>query len=182
LDPFATGILLILTGKATKKSVEIMELEKEYLGVLELGRETDTCDIEGNIIKESIKKELVAIENIKDVLNCFIGTTEQIPPVYSALKYQGKPLYKYARKGIDVKIEPREVFIKDIQLLDYNWPDLKIQVTCSKGTYIRALARDVGRKLETFAYLKSLQRTRVGSYKIENAIELDDFLELPLDS
>lgn len=155
-----------------------MNLEKEYIAQIELGKETDTDDIEGTIINISNETESIPIEDIKTKLDSFLGAIEQIPPKYSAIKYKGKPLYKYARKGIELDLAPRKVFIKDIVLLDYVWPNLTINVTCSKGTYIRSLARDIGRKLNTFAYLKSLQRTRIGPYKLEDAYELDDFLKL----
>ncbi len=178
LDPSATGVLLILTGKATKNSISLTSLEKEYLAEIELGIETDTNDIDGKIISRSNILYEYCSEEIQNILNQFVGSIEQIPPIYSAIKFKGKPLYKYARRGIKVDLKPRKVQINNIRLLDLRWPIFEINVTCSKGTYIRALARDLGVKLGTGAYLKSLIRTRIGPYRVEEAFCLDDFLQM----
>lgn len=178
LDPAATGVLLILTGKATKDSISLTGLEKEYLAEIELGIETDTDDIDGKIISRSSISHEYNCEEIQNILNQFVGEIEQIPPVYSAIKVQGKPLYKYARQGISVELKPRRVRIDNISLIDLQWPILRIKVRCSKGTYIRSLARDFGAKLGTGAYLKSLIRTRIGSYRVEDAMNLNDFLQM----
>ena len=178
LDPSATGVLLILTGKATKNSISLTGLEKEYLAEIELGIETDTDDIEGKIISRSSIENEYNGENIQNILNQFVGEIDQIPPVYSAIKFQGKPLYKYARQGINVDLKPRKIRIDNISLIDLQWPVFSINVRCSKGTYIRALARDFGKKLGTGAYLKSLIRTRIGPYRVEEALNLNDFLQM----
>lgn len=178
LDPFASGVLLILTGKATKKSIELTSLEKQYKAEIEFGIETDTYDIEGEIINR--KKEVPNLDkcDIQNLLKLFVGEIEQIPPAFSAIKHKGKPLYKYARKGIPVDLEPRKVNIKNIELIDLNWPVINVDVTCSKGTYIRSLAHDLGQKAGTGAYLKSLVRTRIGSFHIKDSFEFSEFLKL----
>lgn len=178
LDPFATGVLLILTGKATKKSLELTGLEKEYLAEIEFGTETDTHDVDGKVIRQC--EELPGYDEgrIRDCLQEFVGEIEQVPPAYSAIKFKGKPLYKYARKGIAVELKPRKVTVKSARLVDANWPLIKIEVICSKGTYIRSLARDLGTKLGTGAFLRSLVRTRIGSYQLKDSYNISDFLKM----
>ncbi len=178
LDPFATGVLLILTGKATKQFSKIMGMEKEYVAEIEFGAETDTLDIDGTVVFKDENLPEITREELEGVLRQFEGEIEQIPPVYSAIKYKGRRLYKYARAGVQIKPEPRLVQIKKIRLLDFDWPVIKLNVTCSKGTYIRALARDIGKAVGTRAYLRSLVRTRVGDYRLEDSIALDDLLRL----
>ena len=178
LDPFATGILLILTGKATKQSAFLSHLDKEYLAEIEFGVRTDSNDIDGKIIARCDVSESRDHIEIEKVLRLFEGEFEQIPPIYSAIKYKGKPLYKYARRQIDVEVKPRLERIENICLKEMNWPQIKVNVTCSKGTYIRSLARDIGESIGTGAYLKSLVRTRIGDYTIQNAYDLDEFLQI----
>lgn len=176
LDPKATGLLLICTGKATKMFDELVTLEKEYRGVLRLGQQTDTDDSEGKVLKSKSVPEFHAQE-IRTVLKAFEGEIRQIPPMYSALKHKGKPLYKRARRGEILTLEPRTVFVKAIRLIQWQRPDIEIEVTCSRGTYIRAIARDVGEKLGTGGHLRSLIRTRIGEYRVESAISLDSLRE-----
>lgn len=174
LDPNATGVLPILIGKGTKISKYLMEHDKTYIATLKLGEKTDTGDSEGQVIEEkSIPKDLKK-EDINDVLQSFLGKQKQLPPMYSAIKINGKKLYEYAREGKEVKIEPRDIEIYKIELLEYQNNKIKFEVECSKGTYIRTLCEDISQKLETVGYMEELQRTKVNSFKIEDSILLDD--------
>ncbi len=176
LDPFATGVLLVCTGKATKRVSEFMELEKEYEGVIELGKTTETDDREGKILQQQ-DVPVFSIKDIQSVLKKFIGEIEQVPPMYSALKKNGVRLYKLARKGKVVYREPRKVKIHEITLLKWDRPFLEIRVKCSRGTYVRALARDIGKELRVGGYLKELCRTRIGTYSIKDSYTLTTFRE-----
>jgi len=177
LDPFAAGVLLILVGRATKRFEEFNRLEKEYLAEIQFGMETDTLDVDGKVVAEHPIDRPIAEEDLEKILKQFLGEIEQIPPLYSALKVRGKPLYKYARKGVEILPRPRKVQIHSIRMLHYCWPSIWIEVICSRGTYVRALARDIGKAAGTGAYLKSLIRTRVGPYRIEDAVHLDRLLD-----
>lgn len=172
LDPLATGVLLICTNEATKITRFITDLDKEYIAVMKLGEQTDTFDSDGEIIK---KVEGFSFEDkeIESALRKFTGLIGQIPPMYSAVKVNGKPLYKLARKGIVVKRLPRQVMIHKIELIQFNHPLLEIKVSCSKGTYIRALCNDIGESLGVGAHVKELKRTRIGSFTAEDSITLD---------
>ncbi len=181
LDPFATGVLLILTGKATKRSQEMSALEKQYVAEVEFGMETDTLDRDGEIVNRCSNMTEPQRATLINIFRSFEGEIEQIPPIYSAIKYKGRRLYKYARKGVAVELKPRRVRIGKISLLKFNWPFITIDVTCSKGTYIRSLARDLGKELRTGAYLKSLVRIRIGEYSIDDAMELEEFLQISND-
>lgn len=174
LDPNATGVLPILIGKGTKISKYLMEHDKTYIATLKLGEKTDTGDSEGQVIEEkSIPKDLRK-EDINDVLQSFLGKQKQLPPMYSAIKINGKKLYEYAREGKEVKIEPRNIEIYKIELLEYQNNKIKFEVECSKGTYIRTLCEDISQKLGTVGYMEELQRTTVNTFKIEDSILLDD--------
>jgi len=180
LDPLAQGVLVIAVGReATKKINEIVKKEKEYIAEITLGFESTTDDAEGEKtkIEFSIEPNKEAIENsFKD----FIGNIKQMPPIYSAIKIQGQEAYKYARKGQVVEMQAREVEIKNIELLEYAWPKLKIKVLTGPGVYIRSLAKDIGRKLGVGGYLSFLERTRVGDFKKEDAVfeeNLSEFLK-----
>ncbi|MBU3922929.1 tRNA pseudouridine(55) synthase TruB [Patescibacteria group bacterium] len=173
LDPFAQGILLILTEKDTKKQSKFLNLDKTYIGTLELGKISDTYDIEGKIQK--IDCNIVERKKIEKILKRFIGKIKQTPPIYSAIKIKGKKAYELARKGQKPKLRKRKIQIYNIELLNYKWPILEIKVKCSKGTYIRSLANDIGKKLKTGAYLKKLIRTEIGEFKIEDSINLEYF-------
>lgn len=177
LDPFATGVLLICTGKATKKVPELMELEKEYVGVIELGRTTDTLDVTGTILEER-PVPAVTLGEAREVVAGFVGHILQVPPAFSALKVKGRRMYKLARQGKAVEAEPRPVEIFDIQVEDLSLPRMTIRVRCGKGTYIRALARDIGEALGTVAYLFGLERTAVGPYRVEHALRLEELEEV----
>ncbi len=185
LDPMATGVLVILIGSATKLSDYLMEHDKEYISTLFLGEKKDTGDSEGNTIEtKEIPKDLDE-EKIKNVLNFFLGKTKQIPPMYSAIKVDGRKLYEIAREGIEVERKQRNIEITEIELIKLTKKDGKIneitfRVVCSKGTYIRVLCEDIAEKLGTVGYMKSLKRTRIGKYKIEDKdkfIDLENILE-----
>lgn len=175
LDPAAEGVLLILLGKATKVSSKLMRFEKEYIARMKLGIKTDTDDIEGKVIEE--KEVNVNIDNILKIIKEFEGEYEQTPPVVSAIKHKGKPLYKLYRKGIVVKPEPKNVLIKKIDIEEIKIPYIKIRVVCSKGTYIRALCRDIGDKLGCGATQTELKRVRIGPFSIEKSLSLKELKE-----
>ena len=172
LDPFATGVLPIAIGKATKL-IEYLSDDKQYLATIKFGANTDTYDVEGSII-ETFSKKITQAE-VEAVLDNFIGEISQMPPIYSAIKVKGKKLYEYARSGESVKITPRNVTIFEIMLkaFDYEKQQAQILVSCSKGTYIRSLAYDIGQMLNCGGYLAQLQRLRAGKFKIKDSVSLD---------
>lgn len=173
LDPNATGVLPILLGKGTKLSKYLINHNKIYEATLKLGQKTDTADIEGKIIEEkNVKQENLSKENVMKVLKEFIGKSKQVPPMYSAIKVNGKKLYEYARKGQTVEIKPREIEIYTIELLNINKNEIIFRVHCSKGTYIRTLCENIAEKLETVGYMKDLKRIEVGDFNIKDAITL----------
>lgn len=174
LDPNATGVLPILVGKATKISKYLMEHDKTYIATIKLGEKTDTGDSEGQVIEEKSIPADLKKEDINDVLRSFLGKQKQLPPMYSAIKINGKKLYEYAREGKEVKLEAREIEIYKIQLLEYKNNKIKFEVECSKGTYIRTLCENIAKKLGTVGYMEELQRTKVNNFKIEDSILLDD--------
>ncbi len=175
LDPNATGVLPILLGKGTKLSKYLINHNKIYEATLKLGEKTDTADIEGKIIEEKdVKKENLSEGNIVKILQEFIGKSKQVPPMYSAIKVNGKKLYEYARKGQTIEIKPREIEIYGIELLNINNNEITFRVHCSKGTYIRTLCENIAEKLETVGYMKDLKRIEVGEFNIKNAITLKE--------
>jgi tRNA pseudouridine55 synthase len=175
LDPLATGVMIICTGKATKQIASFQYQTKEYIAELKLGETTPSFDLELPIDAvyptEHITKEL-----IDETLKKFVGEIWQVPPVYSAVKIDGKRAYNYARDGKEVELKPKLLVIDELEALEYVHPVLKIRVVCSKGTYIRALARDIGRALESGAHLVSLERTRIGDIRLEDCMEIEEFL------
>jgi tRNA pseudouridine55 synthase len=176
LDPLATGVLVLCIGSATKIVELITAYDKEYIAGVKLGIETDTFDIEGNILKEEVVKR-ISFDKIKEVLKTFIGHINQEVPLYSAIKVNGKRLYKYAREGKKVDLPVREVEIYNIKLLDKGFiinNTFMIQCHVSKGTYVRSLVHDIGIKLNTLATMSSLTRIRQGNFKIEDCYTLDD--------
>ncbi|WP_370648869.1 tRNA pseudouridine(55) synthase TruB [uncultured Ligilactobacillus sp.] len=175
LDPNATGVLPLLLNDSTKLSKYLIEHDKEYEVTLKLGIKTDTADIEGNILEEK-QVQNISIEQIEETLKSFEGKQEQYPPMYSAIKVNGKKLYEYARNGEKVEIKPRNIEIYRINLINFNDKESEIQfkVICSKGTYIRSLCEDIAKKLNTIGYMKELNRTKVGRFKIEDAITLEE--------
>ena len=174
LDPNATGVLPILIGKGTKFSKYLINHDKIYEVELELGKKTDTADIEGKVIEEKNVDEKYIKENLLQVLESFVGKQEQIPPMYSAIKKNGKKLYEYARAGEKVEIEPRKIEIYKIDLNKYDKNIISFVVSCSKGTYIRSLCEDIAGKLNTVGYMKNLKRLQVGKFNIKDAVYIDD--------
>ena len=175
LDPMATGLLIILLGKSTKKSLHFSNYDKEYEAELCLGVSTDTGDKEGKILeKKNLNSYADNIKNIEKVFASFRGEIEQVPPMYSAKKVKGKKLYELARKGIVLKREPKKVLIEKIEILNISLPHVTFYVKCSKGTYIRQLAHDIGCVLGPGAHLTSLKRTKIGPYGLEKAFGLDE--------
>lgn len=178
LDPNATGVLPLLLGNATKISKYLINHDKEYEAVIKLGVKTTTADVEGKIIEEKeINKEKLKKENIEKVLESSVGKQQQIPPIYSAIKVNGKKLYEYARQGKEVEIKARDIEIYDLKLLKIDSEDneLTINVKCSKGTYIRSLCEDIAAKLETVGYMKELNRIQVGEFNIKDSVTIEEF-------
>lgn len=176
LDPNATGVLPLLIGKGTQLSKYLINHDKIYEVVLQLGVKTDTADSEGNVIqKKEVDKTVLNNQYIVNVFNTFIGKQEQIPPMYSAIKVQGKKLYEYAREGKTVDVKPRTIEIYKIELLNIDNNNCKIsfKVHCSKGTYIRSLCEDIAKRLNTVGYMESLNRVQVGCFNIKDAISID---------
>jgi tRNA pseudouridine55 synthase len=172
LDPLATGVLLVLTGRATRLSRFLMGRPKEYLATIRLGQETDSCDLEGRVVKELPVPELEA-SGLEQTLAEFTGDVVQVPPAYSAVKIGGQAAYKRARRGEEVEIPERRVHIDSLELLGYSAPEVTIRVRCSQGTYIRSLARDIGLRLGSCGTLASLCRTAVGGFTLEQSRELE---------
>lgn len=176
LDPMATGLLILLLGKATKLSSSIMSSDKIYDGTITLGIKTTTQDIEGEITERSNPKE-VSIEDIKKHANSFIGPSKQTPPMVSAIKKNGIPLYKLARKGISVKREKREINISKFEIHSYLDYQINFTVKCTKGTYIRTLANDLGEKIGCYGCLSSLRRISSGEFNLTQSYKLTDLLK-----
>lgn len=176
LDPLATGVLIVCTGKATKRIEELQSGTKEYIATLRLGATTPSFDLE-KPIDATYPTEHITREMVEQVLQRFKGTIEQIPPEFSACKIDGKRAYELARKGKEVELKPKTLVIDEIELTDCSLPDITIRVVCSKGTYIRALARDIGQALDSGAHLTALRRTRVGDCKVEDALNPEHFKE-----
>lgn len=176
LDPNATGVLPLLIGKGTQCSQYLMEHDKIYEVKLKLGIKTDTADIEGNIIEEkNIIEENLKEEKVKNVLKSFIGEQKQIPPMYSAIKVNGRKLYEYARKGQTIELKPRNIIIYECELIkiDKSEKEIDFKVHCSKGTYIRSLCEDIAKKLGTVGYMKNLNRVKVGTFSIDNSLTIE---------
>lgn len=178
LDPNATGVLPLLIGNATKISKYLINHDKEYEAVIQLGKKTTTADIEGEVIEEKEVPEKIYIE-CENILKSFIGKQKQTPPAYSAIKVNGKKLYSYAREGKKIEIEPRNIEIYNIELMNINKEEKQIsfRVSCSKGTYIRSLCEDIADKLGTVGYMKDLKRTKVGDFEIKEAITIGELKE-----
>lgn len=177
LDPNATGLMMILVGKGTKASQYLMSMDKTYTGTIQLGLETDSYDIDGEVLLESNPAaidESILLEHMRS----FIGDQYQKPPMFSAKKIKGVPLYKHARKGKEVEREERLIRISDFRLLANRFPHLDFEIAVSKGTYVRSVAHDLGKKLGTGACLTALRRTRISDFSIENAVDLDVLAEL----
>ncbi|MCQ2189648.1 MAG: tRNA pseudouridine(55) synthase TruB [Paludibacteraceae bacterium] len=174
LDPLATGVLIVCTGKKTKEIDNFQYQTKEYVAELALGATTPSFDLETEI-DATYPTAHITRELVEETLKKFLGEIQQIPPAFSAVKINGKRAYEYARKGVEVEIKPKTLVIDEIELMEYAQTAIKIRVVCSKGTYIRGLARDIGEVLSSGAHLTSLCRTRIGDAKLEDCITLEQF-------
>ena len=174
LDPFATGLLLVLVGKATKRATEFLKLDKEYVATVRLGEVSSTGDLEGEITVFSDEVTLPSREEVGEVVRRFTGEIEQTVPRYSAVSINGQRAYKLARAGKVVEMPRRKVKIYELEILRYEWPELEIRCKVSSGTYIRALGEDIGKALGVGGYLTALRRTQVGKYRIEEAKKLEE--------
>ena len=176
LDPLATGVMVLCTGKATKRIEELQYGVKEYIATLQLGATTPSFDLE-HPIDQTYPTEHITRELVDETIKRFVGEIWQVPPVYSAVKIDGKRAFDYARKGQEVEIKPKLLVIDEIEVLKFEDMQLTIRVVCSKGTYIRALARDIGEALNSGAHLTALQRTQVGDIRLNDCMEVDDFIK-----
>jgi tRNA pseudouridine55 synthase len=175
LDPMATGVLVLCLGKATKLAQEITGTDKEYTGEITLGATSDTDDAEGKISQiKNYELKITNSKEIQNVLKQFQGTIQQVPPIFSAKKIKGQRAYKLARKGEKVELKPVEITIHELELLAYKWPVIHVRILCSKGTYIRSLARDIGKELGVGGYLSKLERTKVGKYTIDQSVSIEE--------
>lgn len=176
LDPLATGVMIICTGKATKRIEEFQYQTKEYIATIQLGATTPSYDLEKEI-DATYPTEHITEELVGETLKKFIGEIQQIPPAFSACKVDGTRAYDLARKGKEVELKPKLLVIDEIELLECNLPEIKIRVVCSKGTYIRALARDIGEALDSGAHLTGLIRTRIGEVTLDHCMDIETFPE-----
>ena len=174
LDPLATGLMIVCTGKCTKQIDSYQSQEKEYIAGILIGKTTPSFDLEKEYDKE-YPTEHITKKLVENILKTFLGDSDQIPPVFSAKFIDGKRAYEFARKGQEVEMKPSKINIRVVELLSYDMPEIKIRVCCSKGTYIRSLVRDIGERLNSGATMISLQRTAIGSYQLNNAISIEEF-------
>ena len=174
LDPLATGLLIVCTGKKTKEIANYQEQRKKYTGIITLGKSSPSMDLATNITEKSVPENLTE-EKIHEVRNKFLGKIEQVPPMFSAVKHKGKALYKLARKGKEVEREPRQVEIYSFDITKIELPDIHFEIACSKGTYIRVIANDFGNELGCGGILSLLRRTEIGDYKVDDANSMNEF-------
>ncbi len=176
LDPLASGLIILCTGKTTKQIEEIQKDEKEYVATLKIGATTPSFDLE---TEEDSTADFshVSPELVKETIQKFVGETDQVPPVFSAVKIKGKRAFDYARKGEEIELKAKRIVIRKIELEECTLPEIRIRVNCGKGTYIRALARDIGEALHCGAYLTALERTKIGSFNVKDAFLVDEFIE-----
>lgn len=180
LDPLATGVLIVCTGKFTKKINEFMAQEKEYTGTITLGATTPTYDLESEP-ENALPYNAITKDEIITATNKFVGEIEQFPPIYSAIKKDGEALYKLARRGEEVELKSRKIFIKEFEITSFEIPNISFRIVCSTGTYIRSIAHDLGQILGCGAYLSALSRTRIGEVMIEDCFTMESFLgQFPL--
>ena len=175
LDPLATGLLIVCTGKKTKEISEYQEQRKKYTGIITLGKSSPSMDLATEVTEKLLPENLTE-EKILEVRNKFLGKIEQIPPMFSAIKYRGKSLYKLARAGKEVERNPRQVEIFSFDITKIDLPDIHFEISCSKGTYIRVIANDFGNELECGGILSRLRRTQIGDYNVDNALSVDEFI------
>jgi len=176
LDPLASGLMIICTGRDTKKINEFRDLDKEYVATIHLGASTPSFDLETET-DHQYPIEHITEDLVRKILNSFLGEQLQIPPIYSAKLIDGKRAYEYARKGIEKTLEPVTIYFSEIEMLSFSPAEIKIRVVCSKGTYIRSFARDVGMALNSGGYLSALERTAIGSFHLREAYEIEKFQE-----
>jgi len=176
LDPLASGLLIICTGKATKRIDEFRDLDKEYVATIHLGATTPSFDLETETDNQ-YPTDHITEEIVKEVLDGFLGEKKQLPPMYSAKLIAGKRAYEFARKGIQKELEPVTVFFREIELLSYDIPEIKVRLVCSKGTYVRSFARDLGLALKSGSYLSALERTAIGTYRVNGSYDIEKFKE-----
>lgn len=176
LDPLASGLMIVCTGRATKRIADYLNLDKEYIATFTAGATTPSFDLETEI-DAHFPTDHITEELIKEKLNSFLGEQKQLPPLYSAKLIGGKRAYEYARKGIHVDLEPATVYFKELEALSFNLPEIKIKVACSKGTYIRSFARDFGKSLNSGCYLSALVRSSIGEFKLCDAYDIEKFRE-----
>jgi len=174
LDPLATGLLIVCTGKATKTISSFQNLKKEYVATIEFGKTTPSYDLE-TLFNGTFEYSHITQDKLNSVISGFIGEIKQIPPIYSAKQIEGRRAYKFARQGKKKDLEPVEIQIDRIEVLNFNMPELTIMILCSKGTYIRSIANDLGKELFSGAYLKSLKRTAIGSFLNTDAMSFGEF-------
>ena len=176
LDPLATGLLLVCTGKMTKQIQELQDQKKVYSGTMTLGSTTPSYDLETDI-NQKFSTDHICENILRETTKQFIGEIDQYPPLYSAIKKDGKRLYEYARLGQDIDIKPRKIFIESFNITKFQYQKVDFEVQCGKGTYIRSLANDFGKALNSGAHLSSLRRTKIGDFSINDAIEINEFVE-----
>jgi tRNA pseudouridine55 synthase len=176
LDPKATGVMVLCTGKATGRIESLQAEEKEYIATLQLGATTPTFDLE-SAEDHYFETSHISEDLFRETIKKFVGTIEQIPPRHSAIKIGGKRAYEFARKGVEVELKSKILEIKEIELIEFSSTEVKLKIVCSKGTYIRALARDIGEALQSGAYLIGLRRTRVGNIRVDQALDINEFLD-----
>jgi tRNA pseudouridine55 synthase len=176
LDPLASGLMIICTGRATKRIDEFRDLDKEYVATIHLGETTPSFDLETET-DNRYKTDHITEEYVRETLDSFLGEQNQLPPMYSAKMIAGKRAYEFARKGIQKELEPVTVFFREIELISFGIPETKIRLVCSKGTYIRSFARDFGLALKSGGYLSSLERTAIGSFHVKKAYNIEKFQE-----
>ncbi len=176
LDPLATGLLIVCAGKETKNINQYQDLSKTYITNIKLGESTPSFDLETEVDKR-LPFEHITKQQVVNVIESYVGTIEQIPPMYSAINVNGKRAYQLARKGETVELKKREIQIYSINILKFELPNLTIEINCSKGTYVRSLARDIGESLDTVAHLTELERTKIGDFDVKNAISIKEFEE-----
>jgi tRNA pseudouridine55 synthase len=174
LDPLATGLLIVCTGKKTKEISNYQDQRKKYSGIITLGKSSPSMDLATDITEKSLPENLTE-EKIHEVRNKFLGKIEQVPPMFSAIKHEGKALYKLARKGKEVEREPRQVEIYSFDITKIDLPEIHFEIACSKGTYIRVIANDFGNELGCGGILSLLRRTEIGDYNVDDAYEINEF-------
>jgi tRNA pseudouridine55 synthase len=176
LDPLASGLMIICTGRDTKKIDSFRDLDKEYVAGIHLGATTPSFDLETET-DSTYPTDHITEDSVKSALTGFLGEQMQMPPIYSAKLIEGKRAYEYARKGVNKKLDPVPICYREIELLSFSLPEIRVRVVCSKGTYIRSFARDIGTALGSGGYLSSLVRTGIGSYNVKDAFDIDNFKE-----